>query len=566
MGEQLTLICSARHTEPKKLGHIVRGDLDWIMMKCLDKNRSRRYESASALAADILHHLADEPITAAAPSQAYRMRRFVRRNKPAVLTSGSIVIVLIAGIIGTTIGLIGQARQRARAELREQDARIQAAIAKAVNQFQSDMLASADPAKLLGDKVTVLQVVTAAVAELDAGKLNDEPLVEASVRLTIGRTLNSLARYDMAEPNLRRSLEIRRKLLPAVHLDVAESLDGVAGVLHEEGKIAESEPLHREVLEIRRKLLPAKDPLIALALSRVAWVLRDRGERAEAERVSREALDILRETLPAGHPELAEVLARLGEILAAQGKVVDAESICREALEIRRKALSAGHPVLATDLENLAEVLWFQGKLAESEPLYYEALDIRRKTLPAGHPDISRSLGYVGWLLKDEGRFLEAEAMFREAMEIRRKALPTGHPNIAVSIHDVALALQGQGKLAEAEQLLREALAIFQNAIPGSADVPTTMHGLASVLQDQGRLAEASHCSARRWIWPERPSPFRKSTSFTGRHWMAWGRCFGNGGSPPRPSRCSRNSFSGRSKPNILRPRPRATSRVMGLA
>src|SRR5687768_5309450 len=489
--DALPTVAANRGLEPKRLSGLVRGDLDWIVMKCLEKDRSRRYESASALAADVRHHLADEPVIAAAPSRAYRMRRFVRRNKPAVLTSASIVIVLIAGIVGTTIGLMGQARQRARAELREQDAQIQAAIAKAVNQFQSDMLASADPAKLLGDKVRVLQVVTAAVAELDAGKLSDDPLVEASVRLTIGRTLNSLARYDLAEPNLRRSLEIRRKLLPAVHLDVAESLDSVAGVLHDQGRFAESEPLHREVLEIRRKLLPAKDPLIASALIGVAWVLRDRSERAEAERVSREALDILRESLPAGHPELAPVLARLGEILAAQGKLVEAEPICREALEIRRRALPAGHPKLAVDLESLAEVLWSQGKLAESEPLYYEALDIRRKTLPAGHPEIARSLGYVGWLLKDEGRLVEAEAMLREALEIRRKALPSGHPNIALCAHSLGMALQAQGRFAEAEQLFREALDIFQITLPVSADVPNTMHSLASVLQDQGRLAEA---------------------------------------------------------------------------
>jgi serine/threonine protein kinase/Tfp pilus assembly protein PilF len=491
MGEKLTTVCANCGTDSKRLGQLVRGDLDWIVLKCLEKERARRYESASALAADVLHLLADEPVSAGPPSRINQVRRFVRRNKRLVLTLTALLIVLIAGIIGTTVGLVGQSRQRVRAELREQEAITQAAIAKTVNEFHSDMLASADPARLLGDKVTVLQAVTAAVAALDAGKLKDEPLVEAGVRLTIGRTLYSLGRYDLAESNLRKSLQLRRQLLPAVNLDVAESVDSMAGVLHMQGRFAEAEPLHREVLDIRRKLLPANDPLIARALIGVAWVLRDQSKRAEAEQFSREALSILRQALPPMDPDLAPVVARLAEVLYSEGKLAEAEPFSREALEIRRKALPAGHPMLALDLEQLAEVLWSRGNLAESTPLYYEALDIRRKTLPVGHPEIARSLGYVGWLLYDEGRYVEAEAMFREATEIRRKALPPGHPNIAAALHMVGLALHGQGRLDEAEQVHREALAIFQKSLPLSADLPNVMHSLASVLQDQGRIAEA---------------------------------------------------------------------------
>src|SRR5207248_9341465 len=130
----------------------VRGELDWIVMKCLEKDRARRYDSASSLAIEIQHYLADEPVSAAAPSRIYLVRKFVRRNKVAVTAAAALLVVLIAGITGTTLGMIGQAHQRAVAEqhrvvaeqqrgeaqTQTQEARRQAAIAAAVSTFQSD--------------------------------------------------------------------------------------------------------------------------------------------------------------------------------------------------------------------------------------------------------------------------------------------------------------------------------------------------------------------------------------------------------------------------------------------
>jgi non-specific serine/threonine protein kinase/serine/threonine-protein kinase len=225
---QLASISANRGLEPKKLSLLVRGELDWIVMRALEKDRNRRYETVSSLARDVERYLLDETVEACPPSAAYRFRKFARRNRGPLLAVATIFLVLVGGTVGTTIGMIGQSRQRviaqreraeavrqrAEAQRHAKEAKDQSGIAEAVRKFQTEMLASADPEQLLGDKVTVLQAVTAAVNELDAAKLKDQPLVEASVRDTIGLTLRALGRADLAEPNFRKALELRSRHLP----------------------------------------------------------------------------------------------------------------------------------------------------------------------------------------------------------------------------------------------------------------------------------------------------------------------------------------------------------------
>src|SRR5262249_30432772 len=143
--------------------------------------------------------------------------------------------------------------QRAEAERQEAEAKKQAAIAQAIQQFQSDMLASADPDKMLGDKVTVLQAAMAAIKELDAGKLKDQPLVEIGVRDTISNTLQGLGRYTDAEAEQRKALQIRRSKLPPDDHELAVGLNNLGEVLREQANYAQAEVLYREALEIDRK-------------------------------------------------------------------------------------------------------------------------------------------------------------------------------------------------------------------------------------------------------------------------------------------------------------------------
>ena len=489
--ETIASVAAQRGVEPRKLSALVRGELDWIVMKALEKDRQRRYESASGLASDIRRYLEGDAVLAAPPGRAYRFKKFVRRNRGPVTAVAAVMTVLVAGVVGTTLGMLGEARQRIEAQKQEQEARQQAAIATAVSDFQTDMFDTADPERLMGDKVTVLQAITAAVDELDKGKLQSQPAVEAAVRSSIGNTLRALGRYDRAEPNLRRALELRRSALPAGHRDTTRSVKRLALLLREQGKAAESELLFREALALHRRGMPADDAEIASDLNNVAAASFGQGKLADAEAGFREALEINRKSVPANEEDIATSLNNLAVALRAQGKLEEAERLLRESLDLRRKSLPANHPNTAATLQSLAQVLQASGRLAEAEPIYREALAIRREVLPARHPDIAMALNNLAFLLHARGEFAASEPLCREALAICRESLAPGHPNIASTLAGLAAELQAQGRLDEAEPLIREALAIRRGAMPaGHPDVAGSLQGLGSLLHEQGKFAE----------------------------------------------------------------------------
>ncbi|HEY7089322.1 MAG TPA: serine/threonine-protein kinase [Tepidisphaeraceae bacterium] len=483
--DTIASVAAQRGIEPRHLSSLVRGELDWIVMKCLEKDRSRRYDSAAALAGDVIHYLADEPVAAAAPSRAYRFRKFVRRNKAAVIASGAFLALLIAGITGTTIGLIGKSRQ-------QRIANEERAIADAVSRFQSGMLESADPRKLLGDKVTVVQAVEAAVKELDAGKLKDQPRVEAAVRETIANTLLSLGRIEAAEPNYRKALELRRSALPAGHHDIALSLDELGCLQRDQGKLAQAESTLRESVELYRHALSPGDAEMGGVLSDLALVLRDESKLSEAEAMFRESLGIRRKALPPDHPDIAKGLQNLAAVIFDQGKTAEAEKLAREALAINRRALPAGHPDLAANLTNISVLLEHEGKYAEAETFQREALEIYRRSLPAGHPNIAAAESNLGRVLSNQEKLDEAETVLRDALQTSRAAYPPGHTSIAKALNALAMVLGKQGHNDQAESLQREALEISRNALPaGHPDLAINLTALAGVLQDEGKLVEA---------------------------------------------------------------------------
>lgn len=496
--DTLAELARQRGINPRELNSAIKGELDWIVMKCIEKDRGRRYESAAALAADVHHYLSNEPVSAAAPSRMYRARKFVRRHRGPVIASVAVLLALIGGIIGTTVGLIGQARQRAIAERersesqrQEKLAKEQTAVAEAVQKFQSDMLASADPGKLLGDKVTVLQAISAAVKELDDGKLKDRPLVEAAVRDTIGNTLRDLGRHELAEPNLRKAVELRQANLPSGTRAIAQSMENLAILLDRLQKYDEGERMHREAIRIFSALDPPDEQNIATALNNLAGVARSQNKLPEAEKYTREALSVYRRILPADHSFIAISLSNVAQLLLLQGKFAEAEPIAREALAALRKNLPAGHPNIGAALSTMYGLLERQGKIAEAEPFAREANEIFSAALPADHPNRAMTSKSLGGILYQLRREPEAEPFLREAIRIFSLTLPAEDLRLIDSKRLLAAVLSNQGKYAEADTLFREA---FQSsaADPNKTGQTARIHlGHGTNLMRLERFAES---------------------------------------------------------------------------
>jgi hypothetical protein len=199
LGDDLTDVAKHRQAQTGELCKIVRGDLDWIVMKSLEKDRTRRYETASEFAMDVARHLGDEPVSAGPPSVGYRLSKFVQRKRALVAGIVAVLVVLVAGSVVSTIFAIRAERQ--------------AKISQAMADFLTDdLLGSVAPEKAKSPEVTVHSVLDAASKSLK-GKFKGKPLVEASIREKLGETYEKLGDYKAAEPHLERAYQIRREQL-----------------------------------------------------------------------------------------------------------------------------------------------------------------------------------------------------------------------------------------------------------------------------------------------------------------------------------------------------------------
>ena len=475
-----TTVANRRQSEPPQLIHLVRGDLDWIVMKALEKDRSRRYETANGLADDILCYLHNEPVTARSPSRAYRFQKLVRRNKLVFAAAAAVTAALVIGL-GLSTWLFfkerdarqravaaeqAQSRLRQQAEADEQKAKAEANKSQQVAQFLKDMLQGVGPSVALGRDTTMLREILDKTGERVGKDLKDQPEVEAELRSTIGNVYHELGQYAKAEAMHRQALALRRKLFGDEHWQVTSSINYLVQALTGGQKFDEAATLLREVLPIQRKLFGEEDGNVAWSLSSLALVLRAQGKFAEAETLHREALAMRRKVLGNESLDVAWSLSNLAELLCAEGKRAEAEPLAREALAMFRKLLGEEHPCVADSLCNLANALLGQeGKLPEAETRFREALAMQRKLFGDEHQQVARSLSSLANVLSMEGQNADAEALHRQALAMRRKLLGNESLDVAWSLSNLAGLLCGEGKPAEAESLEREALTIRRKAL-----------------------------------------------------------------------------------------------------
>ncbi len=483
LGEGASDIAGLRQVSLSALTRRVRGELDWITMRAMEKDRSRRYQSASECALDIERFLRDEPVVAGPPSAAYRLTKLAKRHRRAFASLAAVVAALALGLgFSTTMFFKAEsAREAAESEARK---------AERINVFLQDMLGSAHPAEQ-GRDVTVREVLDEAAIQIET-ELGEQAEIRAAVRNTIGATYSELGLYDAAERHLRESLATRQRILGGDHPDVAKGLNDLAVLLRRRGELADAEPLMLQTIEMRRRLFGEDHPEIASVLNDYATLLQRQGKYAEAEPAFQQALAMRRRLFGEEHMQVAQGIGNLGLIFRLQGKYDEAEPCYRQALAMLRKLHGEDHPDLAANLHNLATVLKIQGRYAEAELFSREAVAMVKRVFGEDHPHAATCQVTLAGLQAIQKKYAEAEAMYREALAIRKKTLGEEHPNIALNLIDIAILMKAQERYEESESLYREALAM-QEKILGEKhpDLGRSLHGLAGVLIDQGRPGQA---------------------------------------------------------------------------
>jgi serine/threonine protein kinase/tetratricopeptide (TPR) repeat protein len=493
LGEKLTSISAHRHTDPQKLGQLVRGELDWIVMKALEKDRSRRYETANGLAMDVQRYLSDEAVQACPPSTAYRLRKFAHKHRAPLTVAAAFVVLLVLATLVSTWLAIRERQARAEAVRQADIARREADKQAAINAFLNDMLGAANPYMrtptdaFTGKDATVVEAINAAVGRLDAGSMKGRPEIEAALRQRIGDTYASLDRKSDGEAQLRQALVLIRQVHGPEHLVVAQCMIDLGWSIATQAifeanarpKLAEAESLLRNGLAMQRRLI-GENVGVVEAMCRLSWVVEHQNKLAEAEQLARQALAIA----PAG----SAPLTRLAEVLQIEGRHAEAEPLFRQALASLRQVKGDGYPV-GGQLRSLARVLCDQGRFADAEPILREAVAAGR----AIHGDESPS---VAWIMRDladvlrtQGKLAEAESFYRTALVNYRKARGDGW-NTAQIFNGLRDTLQSEGKLDEARALAREAEPVYREAVAIQRKTDGETPHLAMVIGMYGKLLE----------------------------------------------------------------------------
>ena len=330
--QELTIAAQRRQTEPAKFSNLLRGDLDWIVMKCLAKERARRYETANGLASDIRHHLNCEPVLARPPSRLYEFQRTVRRHKYG-FAAASVVFAALSLGLGIVIWSLAQERAaRLRADNEAAKSRETANFAiNTIEDLDSIIMQSQDRKLLLN----FLDQISARVNDF-----TNQPSFEAELELALGVVNIYAGRDTNAEPRLRHSLDLWQKVPGQKNERIGEALVWLAQALNKQGKYAEAEPLARQGLEIVRKNLAGDDPFVSTALARLGFALQGEKKYDEAEVAFREQLATQTQKLGGDDPRLAASLNNVARILILQGKTAEAGSLNEKVIMLQKDTLT----------------------------------------------------------------------------------------------------------------------------------------------------------------------------------------------------------------------------------
>ena len=462
-----------RQTEAPKLIHLLRGDLDWVVMKSLEKDRTRRYETANGMAMDLRRYLTHEPVVARPPSKLYRFQKTVRRHK-LVCTAGLLTtLALLAGSIVSVLQAV-RARQAETQARHEKDAATRARQqAEAINRFLTDdLLYQATPDQNAREKqVTMEEVLEKATRKLDRdSSLAGHPEIEAKLRFEIGTTFYRLGLLQEAEQQLRRAGDLCRAMGRQDRQALTSQLQLCDLLLNHLFRVEDGEQLSFETWQGFQRLAqanPADKTLYRDTLNAEAgwiWALAMRGQYEKAVPLKRKNVAAFERAFgPADHETLTESV-NLANMMILLGDYAEAERITRATRAHWEQAGLGDRQEALAGLVTLAQALLCQNHAAEAETLLQQA-----------HPNAVRALGpaapqtllvqyTLARAIGDQGRLAEGANLAREALDLQQRAENPNHWNTGNMMLVLGRLLVDQGHHDQAQPYLESARQLFQQS------------------------------------------------------------------------------------------------------
>jgi tetratricopeptide (TPR) repeat protein/tRNA A-37 threonylcarbamoyl transferase component Bud32 len=516
--DRLPSVAAQRDTEPARLSRLVLGDLDWMIMRALEKDRSRRYETATAFARDVQRHLDGDPVEAGPPSRSYRLRKFARKHRASLATAAAFVLVLVAAtavsaweawratraeqVAERRLGEVQRANAATSAALdgtrkaqaatwealkQSEEARAQA---EAVSDFLSNVFRSPDPSQS-GREVKVADVLNRAVGELDE-ITTWSPATKGALLDALGQTYFGLGLNDKAIATHETARALRETSLGPDHPDTLVTRNNLAYAYRAAGKTAAAIRLHEETLRLQEAKLGPDHPDTLVSRNNLALAYQDSGRHSEAIRMDEETLMLRESKLGPDHPHTLSTRNNLASAYSSVGRLDDAVRLQQGTLRLCESKLGPDHPDTLSARNNLAGYHQVAGRTAEVLGTLKEILRLCESKLGPDHPDtlVSRNNLAVAYLTS--GATNEGILMLEETLRQRESKLGLDHPHTLTNRSNLAAAYWQAGRTEESIRMEKATLGLMESKL--GPDHPSTLrsrHNLAFAYEALGLPADA---------------------------------------------------------------------------
>lgn len=524
--ESIEQTAAARQTSSRTLIQLLQGDLDWVVLKCLENNRNRRYDSASALATDVRRFLDHEPVDARAPNSGYILRKFLYRNRGTAVAVSAIALSLLLGFAGTVWQLArarqaerlanqerdmketaldrevlranAEAAERVRAEKAEAEAKERLTVNQEIVEFLRIDLLQQSGAEAQIDRrfepkrdLSVREALDRAASSA-GDRWKNRPEIEAPLRETIGLTYRELSEPALALPHLQAVVALNTERFGPDHEETLTSRTNLATNLYDLGEVEEATLQTRQILERRQQLLGLEHPHTLTSLLSLANIERQSGDFLSAIQRLETIREVKQRSEEVKESDLIPVLRVLALAYQDAGRIQDALELYRKIEEISRRVYGEDHPTTISAIANVAYGLSAAGMTMELIETRLRVLEAVSKLYGRDHSKTFSALLNLGANYIECGRYAEAIALYRDLVDRLSSKLGSEHPDTLHAQNNLAGALRADGKLAEASTIYERLLQIHtRREGPSSMRVLALMNNLAATYQEFDRLDDA---------------------------------------------------------------------------
>jgi non-specific serine/threonine protein kinase/serine/threonine-protein kinase len=477
LGDASLTAAERRRTDIHGLARTLRGDLDWIVMKALEKDRTRRYGSPSELAADVDRYLRDEPVDASPPSAAYRIQKFVRRHKVGVGAGLIVLATLVVGVAGTTIGLV-----RARKE---------AESARKVSELLVGVFADLDPAAQVSQVTSTTSVLDRGVDRI-RDELSDQPVVQARLLDTVGTAYRNLGQFDRARPLLEEALLLREEHLGEPTAAVADSCVSLGWLAFRTAEFGEALALFERALSIYEQTLGPDHWAVAATLGSIGTIGSRAGHYDDAQESFARSLDLFQAIGKEDDPVVVGTTLPYAMMLMDMADYEAARPLLERGLSLYEERFGPNSSAVSGLVYVLGRCYHETLRHDEARTLFERALEIQERTLGPDHFSLMYPLTSLAMLDRREKKYEESGAGFARALTVGERALGANHPDLVYTLGRYALLMLNRGDVEGARTMLDRALRIVEGAWgPSHVDVARAVEMFAFHYYQKGEYDEA---------------------------------------------------------------------------